>query len=55
MLSVIIYDKYWKDTCFLDYDISRGLVENHLVEDINYLTHKFIIFLLSWKETENFK
>lgn len=49
MWNIVLYCKHWKDTCFLDYDVSCGLVENHLVEDINYLTYKFIIFLLSCK------
>ncbi len=37
-----------KDTSVLNDDISGGLVEDHLVEDVDDLTHKFIVFLLSW-------
>lgn len=45
-------NKHWKsiycnkDTSVLNDDISGGLVEDHLVEDIDDLTHKFIVFLL---------
>lgn len=39
-----------KDTSVLNDDISGGLVEDHLVEDVDDLTHKFIVFLLGWKE-----
>lgn len=37
-----------KDTSVLNDDISGGLVEDHLVEDVDDLTHKFIVFLLGW-------
>ncbi len=39
-----------KDTSVLNDDISGGLVEDHLVEDVDDLTHKFIVFLLGCKE-----
>lgn len=39
-----------KDTSVLNDDISGGLVEGHLVEDVDDLTHKFIVFLLGWKQ-----
>lgn len=38
-----------KDTCFLDDDISGGLVEHHLIKYIDDLADKLIIFLLSCK------
>lgn len=38
---------YNKDTSVLNDDISGGLVEDHLVEKVDDLTHRFIVFLLS--------
>lgn len=36
-----------KDTGVFDDDVSRGLVKHHLIEDVDNLTHKLVILLLS--------
>lgn len=38
-----------KDTGLLYNDVSSGLVEHHLVEDVHDLTNKFIILLSGCK------
>lgn len=38
---------WWKDTGVFDDDVSCSLVEHHLIEDVDNLTHKLIILLFS--------
>ena len=42
----------YKDTSFFDDDVSCWLVEDHLVKNINDLTHHLIIFLFSCNKQE---
>lgn len=44
-----IWETQRKDTGVFNDDVSGGLVENHLVENINDLAHELIILLLGYR------